>query len=33
MGEEEDVRPDNFDQILEMTGLDPEQVGFIYEHI
>ena len=27
MGEGEDERPENFDQILEMTGLDPEQVG------
>ena len=26
MGEGEDERPENFDQILEMTGLDPEQV-------
>merc|ERR1712026_399752 len=28
MGEGEDERPPNFDEILEMTGLDPDQKGF-----
>ena len=27
MGEGEDERPPNFDEILEMTGLDPDQVS------
>ena len=31
MGEGEDERPPNFDEILEMTGLDPDQVSMGFD--
>ena len=31
MGEGEDERPPNFDEILEMTGLDPDQVSMSHK--